>query len=213
MTGDEAARSLEALAVVIRIRSSVSAREVVDALSTAMGVVRADGPITNAEKCRQYRHRKRHHSGVAAVSNGVALVSGGVAPSESPDLTYQVGSAPDSARTPSSSQPDLFGESARGDTEPGVTATPKTKRRWTRPPKDFVVKDKHRAIAAERRVSIELELAKWLDHEYPAPKSDADAAFSNWLRRATPEPQQRGYPGRVVQPSHGLTGFEKANFR
>lgn len=182
MTGEEAARALEALAVVFRIRTSVSASEVVGALSTAMGVVRVDGPMTNAEKCRQYRHRKRHHDGVATVSFGVGLVSESVAPSESPDLTYQVDSAPDSPKTPSSSLPDRFVER---DTDT-VSPTVSRKRRWRRVPTDWSPKDSHRSIAAERGVDFELELSKYRDHDFAQPKSDPDATFRNWLRSASP---------------------------
>jgi transposase-like protein len=147
-----------------------------------MGVARVDGPMTNAEKCRQYRHRKRHQDGVATVSNGVALVSPGVAPSESPDLTYQVGSVPDSSKTPSSSQPVRF---VGTDTASGVATTPKTKSS-RRAPADLVPKPEHRAIAAKRGVDFELELSKFRDHEFAKPKTDWDATLRNWMRNARP---------------------------
>lgn len=68
--------------------------------------------------------------------------------------------------------------------------------RWRRAPGDFAPGDKHRKLAASLGVDFELELAKFRDHEFDKPKSDADRSFSNWLRNAkkfggAQQPQQR----------------------
>jgi hypothetical protein len=44
--------------------------------------------------------------------------------------------------------------------------------------------DAHRKLAVGLGVDCDLELAKFLDYEFDKPKSDADRAFSNWLRNA-----------------------------
>lgn len=54
-----------------------------------------------------------------------------------------------------------------------------------RVPEDWEPNDKHRALAAEHRVRLANELAKFRDHEFAKPKKDFDAAFSNWLRNAS----------------------------
>jgi len=56
--------------------------------------------------------------------------------------------------------------------------------RARRAPSGFQPDDKHRAIAADRKVDLEQELAAFCDHEFAAPRSDWPAAFRNWLRRA-----------------------------
>jgi hypothetical protein len=62
--------------------------------------------------------------------------------------------------------------------------------RWRRCPDGWEPSDEHRQIARERGVSIDAEVAKFRDHDFNAPKSDADATFRNWLRNARPAPHQ-----------------------
>jgi hypothetical protein len=50
----------------------------------------------------------------------------------------------------------------------------------------LVPDETHRLIAAERRVDLELELAKFRDHDFARPREDAAATFRNWLRGARP---------------------------
>lgn len=71
------------------------------------------------------------------------------------------------------------------------------KRKWTRAPEDWKPNDGHRALAAERQVAFDEELAKFRDHEFKSPKTDADAAFRTWLRnaggyRSSPRQQAQG---------------------
>jgi hypothetical protein len=42
----------------------------------------------------------------------------------------------------------------------------------------------HHSLAKELSVNLAGEVPKFLDHEFKAPKSDADAAFRTWLRNA-----------------------------
>jgi hypothetical protein len=75
-------------------------------------------------------------------------------------------------------------ESAREAPKPKAAAkTPKAVA-WRRVPAGWEPGDQHRAIAAECCVPFELELAKFRDHEFSAPKRDPDATFRNWLRSA-----------------------------
>lgn len=100
--------------------------------------------------------------------------------------------------------PPVGGATVEPDSEP------KRKRgRKGKPPADWQPTDAHRAIARERGVDFELELAKFRDHEFATPKSDYDATFRNWLRSATPQRQGRGAPrmgepGWTRQPNGGL---------
>lgn len=100
--------------------------------------------------------------------------------------------------------PPVGGTTAEPDSEP------KRKRgRKGKPPADWQPTDAHRAIASERGIDFELELAKFRDHEFATPRSDYDAAFRNWLRSATPPRQSRtvpriGEPGWRRQPDGGI---------
>lgn len=82
MTGDEAARALESIAGAMRVRSSVRPEDVVEALALVLGVnarqtpLRAlDGPLTDAERAREYRKRKREqrHGVTKTVTGNVTL--------------------------------------------------------------------------------------------------------------------------------------------
>jgi hypothetical protein len=76
---------------------------------------------------------------------------------------------------------------------------------WRRVPQPFHPTDEHRRIARERGLDFNLELAKYLDHEFDKPKSDADATFRNWLRNA--RPTVNGAPVRPDPP--GFIPFEQ----
>ena len=60
--------------------------------------------------------------------------------------------------------------------------------RGTAFPNDWTPNDTHRAIAVERNVDLDAELVKMRDWALAKGevKKDWDAAFRNWLRRATP---------------------------
>lgn len=57
-------------------------------------------------------------------------------------------------------------------------------RKWTRVPADFAPSADAVTLAASLRVDLAAELAKFRDHEFAKPKTDADAAFRTWLRNA-----------------------------
>jgi len=58
--------------------------------------------------------------------------------------------------------------------------------RGRRAPSGFTPDQSHRAIAAERGIDLDAELARFVDHEFATAKSDWSATFRNWLRRAQP---------------------------
>lgn len=55
---------------------------------------------------------------------------------------------------------------------------------WRQVPKGWEPNDAHRELAEKLRVDITAELEKFRDWEFSKPKSDADAAFRNWIRNA-----------------------------
>ena len=55
-----------------------------------------------------------------------------------------------------------------------------------RAPSGFTPDHTHEAIAAERGIDLNAELARFADHEFATAKSDWPATFRNWLRRAQP---------------------------
>lgn len=58
--------------------------------------------------------------------------------------------------------------------------------KWRRVPDGWEPNADHVALARELNVNLDLELAKFRDHEFKTTKSDADATFRNWLRGARP---------------------------
>lgn len=65
----------------------------------------------------------------------------------------------------------------------GAREKPERKRRWRTVPTDWEPNDDHRKLARELSVDFARALATFRDHEFKDPKSDADRAFRNWLRR------------------------------
>jgi hypothetical protein len=72
-------------------------------------------------------------------------------------------------------------ESARARTRTKRSPGP-SKKNWRRVPVDFEPGDEHRRIAGEEGKDFERELARFRDHEFATPKTDANATFRNWLR-------------------------------
>jgi len=56
--------------------------------------------------------------------------------------------------------------------------------KWRRVPSSWQPNDAHRAIAAQRGLDLAEQVEIFRDHEFAQPKSDADAAFRNWLKRS-----------------------------
>lgn len=68
---------------------------------------------------------------------------------------------------------------------------------WRRVPETWQPLDSHAALAAQLNVDLLAEEAKFRDHEFRSPKTDADAAFRTWLRnaggyRSAPRQQAQG---------------------
>ncbi len=66
----------------------------------------------------------------------------------------------------------------------GPESKPARVRRWRRVPADWAPNEGHRQLAAELRVDLESQLGLYRDHEFKDPKSDPDATFRTWLKRA-----------------------------
>ena len=61
---------------------------------------------------------------------------------------------------------------------------PKRKKGWKFVPDDWQPTERHTELARSLDVSMSRELVKFRDHEFKDPKTDADRAFSRWLRTA-----------------------------
>src|SRR5690606_37388929 len=104
---------------------------------------------------------------------------------------------------------DVIGASNAPDDNPPPRKPPKPKaRRWRRVPSDWAPNDDHRILAESLTVELDAELAKFRDHEFRDPKSDADAAFRTWLRNAAQ--YSRANRGSRAQPDHVEALFERA---
>lgn len=86
----------------------------------------------------------------------------------------------------------LCAQDAQPKTNSTRTRKPKQERpaKWRRVPSSWQPNDAHEAIARGRGLSFSMQLEAFRDHEFAQPKSDPDAAFRNWLRRAF-EPRGR----------------------
>lgn len=138
-------------------------------------------PATAAERARDYRKRKKGETVTPTVTKNVTVRDGGV----------RGGSALGSEKE--AEKEGGIGSTCQVDLGATVTksvtrhVTQRDARRWRRVPTTWEPNDAHRAISESRHVDFDKELAAFRDHEFAAPKRDADAAFRNWLRRATPD--------------------------
>lgn len=82
---------------------------------------------------------------------------------------------------------------------------------WRRVSPSWAPSESHRELALSLGVNLELEVAKFRDHDFERPRIDPDSTFRNWLRTASGYARNsapRG-PTKPAQPSHGLTGWER----
>jgi hypothetical protein len=64
-------------------------------------------------------------------------------------------------------------------------SAPKPKRKpWRVVPEGWKPNRRHLEIAQQEGVNLGRELSKFRDHEFAKPRTDADAAFRTWLKRA-----------------------------
>lgn len=95
------------------------------------------------------------------------------------------------------------GEARNASTAPVSTKVEQLERKqkeprgWRRVPATWEPNDAHRRIAAAEGAAFTTELERFRDHEFKDRKTDADACFSNWLRRSKTFGGARGKP--VVQ--------------
>jgi hypothetical protein len=71
--------------------------------------------------------------------------------------------------------------------------------RWRRVPPTWAPDSSHRELARKLGVDFDSQLALFKDHEYRDPKSDADACFRTWLKRALEFGPQRARGKPIVQ--------------
>lgn len=130
-------------------------------------------PMTAAERAREYRRRKRD-----TITKKRDDRDGGVRGGVSLGSEKQAEKKEENGST---CQVDLGATVTKN-----VTLRDGRKMRWRRVPENWAPNEAHRALAASRNVTLELEVAKFRDHEFASAKSDADATFRNWLRQARP---------------------------
>lgn len=76
--------------------------------------------------------------------------------------------------------------------------------RWRKVPGDWNPNPSHEALAQQLGVDYPHQLAQFRDHEFADPKSDADAAFRNWLRRAPDFKRNGKAPGLMEHETREL---------
>lgn len=116
-------------------------------------------------------------TGVASPSHTLPLLS------LSGSSAFSALSEPLSSLQLSSEGPDPL--PARGHKKPKLA-------RWRRVPSDWEPTADHLRLAVSLNVDLQLEQAKFRDHEFEKPKSDPDATFRNWLRNAKPSQRPLG---------------------
>jgi hypothetical protein len=84
------------------------------------------------------------------------------------------------------------------DPEGSAEGSPRPKR-WRIVPADWEPNEKHLRLAEKLGLNPSLECAAFRDHEFRDPKSDADKAFSNWLRRGATFQRPNGKPPGLVE--------------
>jgi hypothetical protein len=141
----------------------------------------------DAVRKQQWRSRSAASSGVQTVQDS---------PRTKHDVLDKVPrSAPAPAQISSSSNPDREGsaeESAPAAPPPAAVAAPKSKRArrvLSDLPLDFEPNESCQALAAERGVSLSIELPAFIDYHAREASRFADwqAAMRTWLRRAKPQ--------------------------
>lgn len=139
----------------------------------------------NSEPSDSVTERDEVSRNVTAPSQSVTerhKESRGVTPA-SPNAMQRIAIQSDLPPLPTVASPQVGNPESPSDSPPKPTKKKtKPKRKWTRAPADFEPTDAHRALASELGVNLAAALAKFRDHEYRSPKTDADAAFRTWLR-------------------------------
>jgi hypothetical protein len=185
-------------------RGKALGRAVADLIAAALIAADGDGYIVPervtaaANRMRNWRANNQRNGDANSESNSDAAGNvtvehhnGITAPSPPapplPDLSGSGSGFSDSSSALSSpSKPES--KPARGATKP---------RKWGRFPSDWQVTEACRTLALELGVSADRELEKIRDHEFKTPRSDPEATFRTWLRRAAEMASERGQRGAV----------------
>jgi hypothetical protein len=174
------------------VRSRIAAAFPSEAVVVAE-VIDALNPSSNALRQRRHRAKPVTQTSVTCNASGNAEVTA----DEPPCASRAASESP----SPPKSAEILQGEEKReaeeiesacatrnapSNARRNASVTPKvTPRKWTRVPADFVVSPDAVTLAGTLGVDLAGELAKFRDHEFAKPKTDADAAFRTWLRNAS----------------------------
>lgn len=106
---------------------------------------------------------------------------------------------------PQSDPNGIRGEKKRVEEKRESTASARASgRRWRFVPNDWKPTEKHAALAKQLHVDLAAEEARFRDHEFKDPKSDADRAFSRWLRTAPQYVNGASRNGRHAPPDTGV---------
>jgi len=100
-------------------------------------------------------------------------------------------------------------EGAREAPKKKTTKSKPRKKRWRFAPSSWTPTERHRELAASLGVDLDAQAEMFRCHEFSTPKSDADRAFSNWLRRSADYGSNRRGEG-LPQPN---SGYDFSRFR
>ncbi len=121
--------------------------------------------LRSYNRTKQQESRARRQSNLPVNDSKILDTLTGIDPSASASASVFL-SSPD-LRTRARGK----GKSKRGDL-------------WHFVPEDWEIKPAHRTLALGLLLDVEAEAAKFRDHEFKNGRSDADRAFSGWLRRS-----------------------------
>jgi hypothetical protein len=136
------------------------------------------------ERVRRHRYRSVTKSVTEALQNPLQ---------NPPSLSgSSLGSVPDPDPVlPVSSPENLTGNARVAAKKRRTKPRPE---KWRRVPADWEPKPEHAEIARYESVTLEREVAKFRDWEFRTARSDADATFRTWLRRAGETQRVNGKP-------------------
>lgn len=159
------------------------------------------------EALRQFKrradrtHHKRDNNGVnLGFNSGVKSVTSAPTPPSLSGIAERTSGSGSESLLPDSN-PENLSDNARVADASGVVKRPAKRAaraakprsaKWTRVPAEWEPNDEHRRIARDNSVTIAVELANFRDWEFRTPRSDPDAVFRTWLRRAGADRQRMG---------------------
>jgi hypothetical protein len=142
--------------------------------------------------------------GALMVDDGHWVITGWIEHQGDPTAKYRMKryresrSVTDVTRNQRNVTPTETETSTKTETEEGTTTDGRAKpknRPWRFVPDSWQPNDHHQQLAVDVGVNLAEQVALFRDHEFAKPKTDADRAFSRWLRTAvTMAPRRNGKP-------------------